>query len=96
MSRARLHDVGIEGTVRGRLRLEDTLMIQFRWEPCTHVPEKGTATIKIDGVYCILQYRIHFVPAVNWNLDKPDGVIVLQAARDVDAEWKNVEINWGS
>jgi hypothetical protein len=73
-------------------------MIQFRWEPVMSKPEGNKTVVKVSNCerdyYAILQYRLHFVPTVDWNI-LPEGAVVLKAGRPVDQEWHDVDINWG-
>ena len=53
MSRARLHDVGIEGTVRGRLRLEDTITMSDKLTPLEdHLTDQVSELVAHCDTYC--------------------------------------------
>jgi len=63
-------------------------MIQFRWLPVGFVDE---STVLVGEQNCVLQYKLHFVPTVNWDF-LPEGAVVLQAGRDEDTQWHDVTI----
>lgn len=63
-------------------------MIQFRWKIVSPDNYSAGPVTTVDGELCVLQYRLHFVPSMIAS-----GDIVLKQARDIDAEWKDVEIN---
>ena len=60
-------------------------MIHFRWREIGWADDNCTL---VDGKWCVLQYRSHFIPTLS-----DSGDIVLQEARECDSEWKDVQVD---
>ena len=84
-------------------------MIQFRWrraETISHSEGHGTGmstivikpveagAVKVNGEWCVLQYRVNFIPTATQVREQLHGdietIITLKEPRPVDAEWKTV------
>jgi len=80
-------------------------MIQFHWrraKTISHAEDQGNGmsttvtmpvednAVKVDGEWCVLQYRVNFIPTARPEFAQ--DVIVLKEPRPVDAEWKTVTV----
>jgi len=81
-------------------------MIQFRWRLAktrSYAQDQGNGTAtavtepmepnaaKVDGEWCVLEYRLNFIPTVRPEF--AEDVIVLKESRPVDNEWKTITVD---
>jgi hypothetical protein len=76
-------------------------MIQFRWRPYgdgelhpdLHGYEDNLPVVNINGAFCVLEFRQHFMPTLV-SVELSNGanveIFALEPARDCDTQWKPV------
>ena len=82
-------------------------MIQFRWRKAktsSHAEDQGNGTltavtepvesgaVRVDREWCVLQYRLHFVPTEIVG-EEGEEFIVLKQGRECDTQWTDVTVD---